>query len=185
MAITKPIAILGAGSWGTALALLLARNNQTTHLWSYDSDEMARLAQDRCNQRYLPDFPFPSPLYITPDLPTVLSTADDILIAVPSHGFRDTLNQIKPYIHANTRIAWATKGLDPLSNKLLHAVAEEILGNDLPLAAISGPSFAKEVADRVVFMDHGTIVEQAPPAEFFAHPASERARDFLDTILRH
>lgn len=142
----KPIAVLGAGSWGTALALLLARNNQTVYLWSYDAQEIARLQQERCNTRYLPGFPFPPNLHIEADLPTLCSTCDDILIAVPSHAFRDTLNSIQPYIHTKTSIAWATKGLDPLSNKLLHEVTQEILGIEIPLAIISGPSFAKEVA---------------------------------------
>lgn len=142
----SPIAVLGAGSWGTALALLLARNQQEVHLWGYDSDEVQALINDGCNQHYLPGCMFPDNLHASNDLAAVLQTCQDVLIVVPSHGFRSTLEALKPHVNQQLRLAWATKGIDPEKNILLHQVIEEVLGDHIPHAIVSGPSFAKEVA---------------------------------------
>lgn len=142
---TSPIAVLGAGSWGTALAIHLARNGQPVHLWGNSPEKIAAMQQARCNITFLPGIPLPSKLELYSDLAATLNKVNDILIAVPSHAFRQTLINIQPFITPHSRIVWATKGLDPLHHQLLHEVAQEIL-NDLPLAILSGPSFAKEVA---------------------------------------
>jgi glycerol-3-phosphate dehydrogenase (NAD(P)+) len=144
---TSPIAVLGAGSWGTALAILLARNGQPTWLWGRNAQFMEELACTRFNERFLPSICFPDALQISPDLSTVFTQAPDILLAVPSHGFRDTLQLIRPHINSNACVSWATKGLDPESGELLHHIATELLGDAQPLAVISGPTFAREVAN--------------------------------------
>jgi glycerol-3-phosphate dehydrogenase (NAD(P)+) len=141
----KTIAVLGCGSWGTALAIHLARNDQQVLLWGHDATEVAELQTAHCNLRYLPSIVLPETLQVTHDLQTVFKQADDILIVVPSHAFRATLQKMKPLITKHTRIAWATKGLDPQSHQLLHIITNEVLG-EIPNAALSGPSFAKEVA---------------------------------------
>ncbi len=141
-----PIAVLGAGSWGTALAIQLARNGIETLLWGRDQEKMAKMAANRCNERYLPDITLPENLAPLADLQTVLEKARDILIVVPSHAFRQTLEHIAPQLTPDCRIAWATKGLEPGSRKLLHQVTNEVLGNERPCTVISGPTFAKEVA---------------------------------------
>ncbi|MEO5702338.1 MAG: NAD(P)H-dependent glycerol-3-phosphate dehydrogenase [Gammaproteobacteria bacterium] len=143
---TSPIAVLGAGSWGTALALLLARNGQPTVLWGRDATFMAQLDSARTNARFLPGFPFPDALQISSDLHHVFAQGPDILLAVPSHGFRETLRVIKPHINSAACVAWATKGFDPGSGRLLHHIAAELLGVTQPVAVISGPTFAREVA---------------------------------------
>ncbi len=140
------IAVLGAGSWGTALAILLARNGTPTLLWARDPEQADAMNACRCNPRYLPDIAFPAALSATADLEQALAAADDLLLAVPSHSFRATLQAVAPYVTASTRIAWATKGLEQGSRKLLHQVAAEELGTDLAPAVISGPTFAREVA---------------------------------------
>lgn len=140
------IAVLGAGSWGTALAILLARNGTPTLLWARDPEQADAMNAGRCNPRYLPDIAFPAALSATADLEQALAAADDLLLAVPSHSFRATLQAVAPYVTASTRIAWATKGLEQGSRKLLHQVAAEELGMDLAPAVISGPTFAREVA---------------------------------------
>lgn len=140
------IAVLGAGSWGTALAMLLARNGQTVKLWSHNAEHAAAMQQSKENHRYLPGISFPENLSVTSDLEKTLEDASNILIVVPSHAFRSTLQTIKPYINDNVTVAWATKGLETDSNKLLHQVAREELGKQMSLAVISGPTFAKEVA---------------------------------------
>jgi len=140
------IAVIGAGSWGTALAMQLARNGVTTQLWGRDPAQMAAMAEERCNPRYLPGLTFPEGLTPSSDLHATLAASDHLLLAVPSHVFRDTLRQLAPQLKPDTRIAWATKGLEPGSRRLLHQIIEEELGPDQPCAVISGPTFAKEVA---------------------------------------
>lgn len=103
------------------------------------------MVEDRENKRYLPDVPFPPNLKACPDLEDCLAGARDILIVVPSHGLRDTLTRIKPMLSPDSRVCWATKGFELSTGKLPHQVAAEVLGPDLPVAVLSGPTFAKEV----------------------------------------
>lgn len=140
------IAVIGAGSWGTALAIQLARNGIETLLWGRDPDKMAKMATARRNDRYIPDIVFPEKLSPVSDLKQTLASASDILLVVPSQAFRQTVKLIAPDLKANTRIAWATKGLEPGSRRLLHQIIAEELGPEQPCAVISGPTFAKEVA---------------------------------------
>lgn len=143
---TQTIAVLGAGSWGTALAMLLAQNKHQVNLWSHNAEHALLMQKSRENNRYLAGLTFPENLKVSSDLDTTFKDVTDILIVVPSHAFRQTLETIKPLINDSHRIAWATKGLETDSNKLLHQVAREVLGNSISLAVISGPTFAKEVA---------------------------------------
>lgn len=140
-----PITVLGAGSWGTALAIQLARAGQPTVLWGRAEDQPELLAVERCNQRYLPDARFPDDLTIEPLLEKALRGTDDVLVCVPSVAFRQVLIEIKPYMTESSRIAWATKGFEQQTGKLPHQVAREVLGDKLPLAVLSGPTFAREV----------------------------------------
>uniref|UniRef100_A0A450ZWT3 Glycerol-3-phosphate dehydrogenase [NAD(P)+] n=1 Tax=Candidatus Kentrum sp. TUN TaxID=2126343 RepID=A0A450ZWT3_9GAMM len=143
---THPIAVLGAGAWGTALAILLARNGKSTILWSWETDHAQALREDRQNQRFLPNYPFPSLLSITSNLTDALSHARDVLIAVPSYAFREVLESSALTFTSNSRIVWATKGFEPGTGRLLHQVAADIVGPDTPMAVLSGPTFAAEVA---------------------------------------
>jgi len=137
--------VLGAGSWGTALALQFARRGYPVRLWGRNRDDLARLARDRENKRYLPGVPFPDALTVEPELAAAISGASDVLVAVPSHALRETLLAIQPTLAAGTRVCWATKGFELTTGKLPHQVAGEILGADRPMAVLSGPTFAKEV----------------------------------------
>lgn len=145
MSAQHPIAVLGTGSWGTALAMLLARNGHAVRLWGNEPAVMAELARARCNARYLPDTIFPDGIAIHADLDAALADQADVLVVVPSHAFREVLNLISTKLQPGTALAWATKGLEMTSGKLLHEVAEEVLPNQ-PHAVISGPTFAREVA---------------------------------------
>lgn len=140
------ISVYGAGSWGTALALQLARNGIDVLLWDFNSEHVALYESARENTRYLPDIPFPDNLHCTDSLEEMMQHADDQLIVIPSHGFRDLLKKIKPLLHSNHTIFWATKGLEVGSGKLLHEVLIDELGNDVPYGLVSGPTFAHEVA---------------------------------------
>jgi len=141
-----PIAVLGAGSWGTALALLLARNGNKTRLWARNPEHVQQMQQESANTKYLPDIDFPENLQVFSDLVATLDGVRDILIVVPSHAFRPILQEIKPIIRSDCRIISACKGLDPETGDLLINVASEILGDAIPLAVLSGPNFAAELA---------------------------------------
>jgi glycerol-3-phosphate dehydrogenase (NAD(P)+) len=142
---STPIAILGAGAWGTALALHLARNGQAIKLWAYEKEQVGQINATRYNSRYLPEQLLPTSIVCSHDYQTVLSDVRDIMLVVPSAAFRATLLGIKPYLKPNQRLAWATKGLDKEKHQLLHEVVREVL-DDIDRAVLSGPSFAKEVA---------------------------------------
>jgi glycerol-3-phosphate dehydrogenase (NAD(P)+) len=142
----RKISILGAGSWGTALAILASRNGCQTLLWGHNSEHIAALAQDRQNKRYLPEIPFPENLAVTSDLAEAVAFSDLLLVCVPSHAFKDTLIQLKPYTSDSIKIAWASKGFNPDDGSLLHKVVAEIFSVKTPAAILSGPTFAREVA---------------------------------------
>src|SRR5690606_6102945 len=93
--------VLGAGSWGTALAIQLARVAQPTVLWGRDADHLEHLRQQRRNARYLPDAPFPTGLQIESDLATAVRCSRDIVVAVPSHALRETLQAVAPLLDAH------------------------------------------------------------------------------------
>jgi len=144
--LNKSISVIGAGSYGTALAISLARNGHQTTLWARDTAHIAEMTTTRENNKYLPGCTFPVNLTLEADLEKAIHSSDNILVVVPSHAFAETLKQLKPFIMPSSRLAWATKGLDPDSGRLLQDVARDILGDDISLAVLSGPTFAKEMA---------------------------------------
>ncbi len=142
---SEPVAVLGAGSWGTALALLLCRNGHEVRLWGHETDHVAALARDRENRAFLPGFELPNNLTPTADLADALTAAIGVLVVVPSQFFGSVLAQAAPHIAPDLGLAWATKGFEPNTGRLLSTVAAETLG-PRPLGILSGPSFAAEVA---------------------------------------
>ena len=128
----RPIVVLGAGSWGTALAIQFARGGGPTVLWGRAEDEPEKLARERENVRYLPGAKFPPSLAVEPDLAKALGSGDDIVLVVPSSVLRAVLTQIKPRLGPKARIAWASKGFELSTGKLPHQVAQEVLGPGVP-----------------------------------------------------
>jgi len=143
---TPTVAILGAGSWGTALGILIARNGYGACLWGPDAARLARVEHERENAVFLPGIKFPPTLSTCDDLAVLVRRTPHVLIAVPSHAFRATVAAIAAHLAPEAVVAWATKGLDPGAGRPLGDVAREILGERAALAVISGPTFAKEVA---------------------------------------
>jgi len=139
------IGVIGAGSWGTALTIQLGRAGQKPTLWGREPEVIASLNNERCNSVFLPNIPLPDSVQINASLDEVVRTHRDLLICVPSHVFRSVLETIKPNMQHNARIAWATKGFELSTGKLPHEVAHETLGLEIPLAVVSGPTFATEV----------------------------------------
>lgn len=162
------IAIIGAGAWGSALAIHLARKHQAVRLWSYEKQQVSEINIKRTNERYLPGIVFPSNITCTEDYQTVLLETKDILIVVPSIAFHTTLKKMQPYLQANQRLLWASKGLDSEKHQLLNEVVKDTIG-DREMAVLSGPSFAKEVA-----MGLPTAVCIASENDTFAQDLSQR-----------
>lgn len=139
------IAVLGAGSWGTALAAQLARNGLSVSLWGRDAQQLASLASTRENRRYLPGISLPENLQVEPSLAACLTSAHAVLIVTPCGVFSPMLEAIAEYAPA-CPVVWACKGLDKNNGELLHVRAQAVLGDSAQLAMVSGPTFAAEVA---------------------------------------
>ena len=137
--------IAGAGSWGTALALQAARSGRRVALWGRDPQQVSEMAEARENRRYLPDAPFPDSLNPVADL-EVASRCELVMIATPSEAFAATLMALRPHLRAEKGLSWATKGFEHGTGRFLHEVAKAELG-DVPMALLTGPSFAREVAN--------------------------------------
>ncbi|MGI9537865.1 MAG: NAD(P)H-dependent glycerol-3-phosphate dehydrogenase [Desulfocapsaceae bacterium] len=147
------VAIIGAGSWGTALALLLAEKGIDTSLWGHRSEHVMALKEERENRTYLPGFLFPPALRPTESINEAVSGACVICLVVPSHGYRQVFTQIKEVSPKGAIFVSATKGIENKSLKTMTQVMGECLEEDgsspAPLGVLSGPSFAKEVAGKV------------------------------------
>lgn len=146
------LGVIGAGSWGTALAILLAGNLPHVRLWGWQRGEMEQMARARSNPLYLPGIRFPDALRIEPDLDRLVEASEAFLIVLPSHAFRSGLSQLRNSLLSAGRdprevvIVWGTKGFEPESGQLLSEVLTDVMGRNARYAAISGPSFAGEVA---------------------------------------
>jgi glycerol-3-phosphate dehydrogenase (NAD(P)+) len=146
MASQAPVAVLGAGSWGTALAALIVQQGRPARLWGRDAAAITAINARHENPRYLPGVVLPHAVSASTDLAAVLAGCGLVLIAVPSEAFAATVRALAPLRPHGAGVAWATKGFEPGSGRFLHEVAADVLGPDVPLAVVTGPSFAREVA---------------------------------------
>ncbi|EGR2463107.1 NAD(P)H-dependent glycerol-3-phosphate dehydrogenase [Vibrio cholerae] len=167
----KPVemTVIGAGSYGTSLAISLARNGANIVLWGHDAEHMARLDADRANHEFLPGIAFPDTLIVETDLQKAVQASRDLLVVVPSHVFGIVLKSLQPHLRTDSRICWATKGLEPETGRLLQDVAHDVLGDGYPLAVLSGPTFAKELA-----MGMPTAISVASPDAQFVRDLQEK-----------
>lgn len=140
---TKKITVLGAGAWGTALAIHISQQHQVS-LWARDRAHVSGMQKARANPKYLGDFAFNEYLQVEADLAAAIQGADLVLSVVPTAGFRKLLQDLKA-VGLNQPLLWAHKGLEPETAKLPFEVAAEELGADYAWGALSGPSFAAEL----------------------------------------
>ncbi|MGF1804858.1 NAD(P)H-dependent glycerol-3-phosphate dehydrogenase [Aliivibrio sifiae] len=161
--------VLGAGSYGTSLAISLARNGAKVILWGHEEAHMARLEADRANEEFLPGVAFPPSLIMSTDLEKSVQASRDLLVVVPSHVFGLVLGNVKPFLREDSRVCWATKGLEPETGRLLKEVAVEALGESHSLAVLSGPTFAKELASGMP-----TAIAVASPDQQFVKDLQEK-----------
>jgi len=144
----RSIAVIGAGSWGTALAQLLAEKGKDVRLWVREPDVLAVLRRDRINHTFLPGIRLSSRITCFQEFPAVLDGAGVVLMAVPSHGFRQTLIDLKPHYPDGAVLLSATKGMEIDSLLTMEGVAREVMGAEVRYAVLAGPSFAREVAQK-------------------------------------
>jgi glycerol-3-phosphate dehydrogenase (NAD(P)+) len=157
------LCVLGAGSWGTALAVQFARAGHPTRLWGHIPAEQQAMAAARCNELFLPGVAFPPTLIVHEHLAAAVRGVNDLLIAVPSHALREVLGRLQPLLEPEARLAWATKGFELDTGLLPHQVARAVLGDKRAVAVLSGPTFAKEVGAGLP-----TAMTVASPDESFA-----------------
>jgi glycerol-3-phosphate dehydrogenase (NAD(P)+) len=174
--IQPEIAVLGAGSWGTALAILLAKNGQNVRLWGHDAAHIEELKKQHRNQRYLPDITLPETISFYSDLSAAIKNIQDVLLVVPSRAFAQVVRELKPFASESLRLCWGTKGVDPSSGELLHNLVSRELGEGTAAAALAGPSFAREVA-----LGLPTAVTVASNDEGFA---KDLVRRFMNNSFR-
>lgn len=174
--------MLGAGSWGTALAILVARNGHPVRLWGHDAQHIAKLCADWENAEFLPGHGFPQSLLPCASMAEALSGAEVALLVVPSHAFRDVLRQAVS-ARGLRRVAWATKGFEHGSAKLLDQVVREVAPDVADCAVVSGPTFATEVAANLpaAVTVAGSSNEMASRVARFLH--GERFRVYTSTDL--
>ena len=141
----EPILVIGAGSWGTALALVLARNNIPVFLWDADRPHINNLLRDTANNRHLPGYAFPENLHPVTSLLPLPDNVTELVIVVPCDALKLVLTQLKSVRAANLKICLACKGFEATTMSLNHHLVQEVLGK-VPVAVLSGPSFAQEVA---------------------------------------
>jgi len=156
------ITVLGAGSWGTALVLQLDRSGCRVILWGRNAEHISQINLSRRNDRYLPGVLIPESIQLETDIHAAVRAADHVLVVVPSYAFADTLKLIADDLEPGKGVAWACKGFEPGSGRLLHQIAEELLPSSTPVAIVTGPSFAREVA-----MDLPTAVTVAGSDKVF------------------
>ena len=164
----QPIVVLGAGSWGTALAIHLANSGHDVLLWGNEPEHIESLSEQRCNQQFLPDIIFPDSLQVTASLELAMKAPLWVLIAIPSHAYRSFLRSNAHLFTKDIGIAWASKGLEVGSGKLIHQVLQEELSHCYKTAVMSGPTFAGEVARNLP-----TAITVASNSEEFSKQVSD------------
>ena len=148
MITTNTIAVIGAGSWGTALALVAARGARQVRLWAHSAEVAGALERERVNTIYLPGFTLADNIAPTSNLEEAIAGAQLVITVVPSHVCREVYTRLKPYVTPEMILTSATKGIEIASQMRMEEVIADVLGSGFPprYVALSGPSFALEVA---------------------------------------
>lgn len=140
----KKVAVIGSGSWGTAISVVLATNGHSVYLWSYFKEESEQLSKDRENKAFLPGVILPENVTCTPSMEEAVSDADLVVLASPSHTVRNVSKSLAPYLKKNQPLLNIAKGLETDTQlRLSEVIRQEIPEN--PIAVMSGPSHAEEV----------------------------------------
>ena len=141
----KQIAVIGAGSWGTALAVIASRAGHNVRLWSRNDAVVSSVNEQHVNSRYLSSTSIPDNVTATRDLEAALQDASMVLLAAPSHAARETLTAMSPQLYEDAIIVNVAKGIEIETGKRISEIAKEVVTGSHPFVTLSGPSFAKEV----------------------------------------
>ena len=144
----KSIAIIGAGSWGTALAVVAARAGHKVCLWSRNAEVVSSINENRVNSRYLVSTSIPSSVVATGDLGEALDDSSMVLLAAPSHAARELLTSMSSLLEQGAIVVGVSKGIEIESGKRISEIAKEVVDGSHSYVCLSGPSFAKEVVER-------------------------------------
>jgi glycerol-3-phosphate dehydrogenase (NAD(P)+) len=177
-----PVSVVGGGSWGTAIAALLARRTPTL-LWARSPDLVAAINETHQNERYLPGIALPAGLRATSDLAEVGADIAMVLVAVPSHGFRAVLEQLAPHLSPEVAVVSLTKGIESSTNLRMSEVIRELLPSN-PVGVLTGPNLAREIAEgqpaaSVVALDDPSLAGLAQEA---LHGSTYRVYTSSDVI---
>jgi len=142
------LAVIGAGSWGTALAHLLGDKGYDVRLWVFESEVFQALRRDRVNSTFLPGVTLSAGISFTQDFDAALAEAEVAVMAVPSHVFREVLANLASHLPPATVLLSATKGIETETQLTMDGVVREVLGAEVPYAVLGGPSFAREVVQK-------------------------------------
>jgi glycerol-3-phosphate dehydrogenase (NAD(P)+) len=145
---SPPLAIIGAGSWGTTMAHLLGEKGYSVRLWVFEPEVYQDLSRDRINSTFLPEVRLSSRISFTRDFGEALAGSAVMVMAVPSHVFREVLGNLAPHLPATTVLLSATKGIETETLLTMDGVSREVLGAEVPYAVLGGPSFAREVVQK-------------------------------------
>lgn len=140
------VAVIGAGAWGTAFAVHLARTGKKSLLWVYEPDLLEVIQRERMNTYYLPDYRLPDAIQFTNDLARAADTCNDVIVAVPSFALRSILQSVSEVLRGK-RLLILTKGLERATYLRMSQIAADVVGSDAQIAVLSGPSFAQEVVE--------------------------------------
>lgn len=157
------VAVLGGGSFGTAIANIIACNNHATYLWMRDSAQAEKSQSERQNARYLPGYFFNDRLSVTADLRLAVCEADLIFVSIPSHSFREITRLIKPLLRRDAVVVSTAKGIEPEGFTLMSQILEQELPGQ-PIGVLSGPNFAKEIVQQqqtgtVIASENETVID--------------------------
>ena len=141
----RKISVIGAGSWGSALALSLYKNNHKVYMWTRDKEQVKEICDTKQNSKFLPGIIFPENLIVSDNLEEVIKDSEIIVLAVPSQAVRSVCKQMKQFVKENQIIVDVAKGLERETGLRLSEVVKEELPNN-PYVALSGPSHAEEVS---------------------------------------
>jgi glycerol-3-phosphate dehydrogenase (NAD(P)+) len=141
------VAVLGGGSFGTAIANIIAANGHHTHLWMRDASAATEIETARENSRYLPGYRLNDGLHITADLVKAVADSDLVFVSIPSHSFRQVTRDIKPLLKADTIVVSTAKGIEPEGFTLMSQILEQELP-DHRIGVLSGPNFAREIVQQ-------------------------------------
>ena len=178
---SETIAVLGAGSWGTALAVHLARSGHHVRLWARDSASVREMRETRRNPRYLSDVPLPAGVEPTDDPVAALASARVAVIAVPSHEVRGVVRSLRGAMPADVILVSAAKGLETDSlRRMSQVIAEEAPG--VPVVVLSGPSFAAEVARGLPTAVLAASTDASPPRTSRSASADRRSACMAATM---